>query len=244
MYADLLDEIGGKANAARARFIRLQIDTHRGPGDTGGTWAFEQKVAEADSLAYQFSLEWRWEVPLWCEPLFSPLGKNPADLFSRGFIERARAKAKILAIRGFELFDVTPIRSLEVLGGANKLLTQMFELPGLTRLKILAIRWRTEGDTLAEVVAGCRLLSNLRELDLSGARLNARGARILSRSEHLPELRVIRLRDSNVNSIAVSSLAASPKLAKLREIDIRGSQLWPETLAILREKFPDKWFRN
>ena len=36
IYADLLDELGGDANAARARFIRLQIDTHQ-PGDTDRT---------------------------------------------------------------------------------------------------------------------------------------------------------------------------------------------------------------
>src|SRR5262245_14423419 len=109
MYADLLDEIGGEANTARARFIRLQIDTHRGPGDTGGTWAFEQKIAEAETLAAQFSHEWRFEIPTWCEPLLNSPGKHMMDLFARGFIQRVQAKAKHLDLRGFELFDVTPV---------------------------------------------------------------------------------------------------------------------------------------
>jgi uncharacterized protein (TIGR02996 family) len=244
VYADLLDELGGAANAARARFIRLQIETHHGPGDTGGTWAFEQKTNEAAELAAQFAREWRLELPEWAYAVHGPRARAPAGLYSRGFVERFRAKARALALRGDELFAANPVRELEVQAGAAELIPAVFNRPALARLKVLAVRWGGVGETLASALAGCRWLSGLQELDLTGCRLGDRAARILSRSENLTELRVLRLRDSFVITDVVSTLAGSVKLGNLREIDLRGARLWPRTLHALRNGYPDKVFSH
>jgi uncharacterized protein (TIGR02996 family) len=243
-YADLLDELGGEANTARARFIRLQIDTYRGPGDTGGSWAFDRKLEEAAALANQFAHEWRRDLPAWAYVLHGPFGRTPADLFSRGFIERVRAKAKPLSLRADELFSATPVRSLEVQAGSAELIPAVFDNPALARLKTLAIRWRGVSDALASALAGCRWLSELQELDLSGCRLTERAARILSRSERLPQVRVIRLEGDFVSAQVVSTLAESVKLRNLREFGLRGTRLWPDILAALRAGYPDKQFRD
>src|SRR5262249_23362515 len=129
IYADLLDELGGDANTARARFIRLQIETYRGPGDTGGTYVFDLKTAEADALAARFAHEWLRELPVWASVLSGTSKTTPADLFSRGFVERVRANAKPLALRGDELFATTPVRALEVQPGSSGLIPIVFNRP-------------------------------------------------------------------------------------------------------------------
>jgi uncharacterized protein (TIGR02996 family) len=108
IYADCLDEIGGEANVARARFIRLQIDIHRTPAASGGTEAFEQKVTEAGALAAQFGKLWLEELPLWAKATPARWGLD-GNLFSRGFVERVLVLPGSFNSRWDSFLDTTPV---------------------------------------------------------------------------------------------------------------------------------------
>jgi uncharacterized protein (TIGR02996 family) len=172
IYADLLDELGGAANAARARFIRLQIETHRARAAPDGAWlpepdeAFERKRSEEAVLAKRYRREWLGELPTWCNPAFGLVGRTPAELFSRGFVERVTVKAKTFALRAGQLFDALPVRALDLEGGAAKLVPAVFGRPELARLRVLALRWANAADEVAEALAECPWLADLEELDL------------------------------------------------------------------------------
>jgi uncharacterized protein (TIGR02996 family) len=255
IYADLLDELGGAVNVARARFIRLQIETHREPGEPDGVWPFEpeetfeseealkQKRAQTQVLAHRYHREWLLEFPTWCNPMFGLLGQTVVDLYSRGFVERVTTKVKPLVLRGAELFDVVPVRELELHGGAAKLISAVFDCPALARLKVLTLRWRNVSDELATAIAECPWLSELIELDLTDCELDERAVRILSRSDRLPALRAIRLGGGCLNAAVVRALAASPKLAGVRELGVWRCRLSESDLDVLREEFPEVTFR-
>jgi uncharacterized protein (TIGR02996 family) len=243
IYADLLDELGGAVNTARARFIRLQIETYRAPGDTGGTLAFERKRAEATDLANRHHRDWLHELPTWCNPLFGLLGRAPADLFSRGFVERVSSRAKVFSLHAAELFDCAPIRALELQGGSAHLVPAVFACPPLARLRALTVQWRNVSAELAAALTTGPELSNLIELDLADCWLDERGARILSRSDRFPVLRVLRLGGPPLCAGVVRTLAGSPKLAHLTTIDLLGGAVRPHDLETLRNEFPAKTFR-
>jgi uncharacterized protein (TIGR02996 family) len=269
IYADLLDELGGHANAARARFIRLQIETysHLDRANDADPWevagmcpepndSFERKRAEAKVLANRYHREWQSELPTWCNPMFGLVRKTPANLFARGFIERVTTKAKTFSLRAMELFESVPVRELELQGGSTRHIPAVFECPALAQLRSLRVCWRNVFDDLAPALAECPWLSELIELDLSDCGLSARGAGILSRSNRLPALRVIRLgrlcadapgdflRFASATVAAVRVIATAPRFAFVKELDVRGCGLWEGAFVSLSEEFPDVLFRR
>jgi uncharacterized protein (TIGR02996 family) len=250
IYADLLDELGGAASAARARFIRLQIETHRDPNDTDDEYSeyseydarvFERQRAEALELANRHHAVWLRELPTWVNPPFGLLGVTRANLFPRGFVERVTIRAKSFALRAEELFETHPIRALELQGGSAKLISAVFARPELARLRALSVSGHGAPEPVVMAITDCPWLSGLAELDLSNCGIGGACVSLLSRADRLPALRTVRL-GGPLDVATVRRLAASPKLGSLREIDIRACR--PYLYARdLREEFPDKVFR-
>src|SRR6476659_8130049 len=84
VYADLLDDLGGEANAARARFIRTQIDLDRRPPP--GWFAKSDRLCEVARLAGAFAARWLDELPKWAA--VQARGQRfGADDFPRGFLD-------------------------------------------------------------------------------------------------------------------------------------------------------------
>jgi uncharacterized protein (TIGR02996 family) len=256
IYADLLDELGGGDNAARARFIRLQIETHRPadydplpadhdssrPVDEREALGRERKRAEVAQLANCYHSRWLRELPTWCNPMFGIVGTTRANLFARGFVERVTARAKQFAMRAEELFDEHPVRAIELQGGSAKLLPAVLARPELARLRALTLSWPDAPVELASALAECLGLSGLTTLDLSECALGDAEVRALARSVCLPALRKIRLSGSPTVA-GVRVLAASAKLGNLREIDVLACRPWVY-VSDLSKEFPGVTFHG
>jgi len=106
IYADLLDELGGDANAARARFIRVQLDLARNPGRSW--FANSDRLAEAARLAGLYADRWLDELPRWAATE-ARKQRLRADEFPRGFLESFQIEAGTFAAQGNQLLDVAPI---------------------------------------------------------------------------------------------------------------------------------------
>jgi uncharacterized protein (TIGR02996 family) len=258
IYADLLDELGGDANTARARFIRLQIETHRhtyntfdarlaydliAPSEEDDTAMLEQKRAEAVQLANRYQSQWLRELPTWCNPVFGLVGMTRANLFVRGFVERVSARAKPFAFRTEELFDTNPIRALELQGGSTKLLPAVFSRAELARVRSLDFSWGGVPAELVAAISECPHLTALTHLDLSKCSLSGSDVRVLAQSVQLSALRKICLGGS-LTASAVRLLAASAKLGNLREIDLQACRWSFDVYGVydLREEFPNITF--
>jgi uncharacterized protein (TIGR02996 family) len=254
IYADLLDELGGDLNTARARFIRLQIETHQPADydptpvdfdpaldllDERETIARDRKRAEAEHLANRYSGEWLKELPTWCNPMFGHVEMTRVNLFARGFVERVTARSKQFTLRADELFE-TPIRAIELQGGSAKLVPAMMARPELAQLRSLSFSWPDAPPDLAGAIAECARLSGLIFLDLLECGFGSAEVRALAQSVCLPSLRRIRLGGSPTLA-AVRALAASAKLGSLRGIDLLACKPRIDCSDI-REEFPDKLF--
>src|SRR5262245_40677713 len=98
VYADWLDDRGGKGDAERAEFIRLQCRLDAGP---------EMPKKQRDALVKREKelLEgWR---KVWLKP-FKGMFYNYE--FKRGFVERATMKAKTFLDQGERILSLTPMR--------------------------------------------------------------------------------------------------------------------------------------
>ncbi|HJZ55953.1 MAG TPA: TIGR02996 domain-containing protein [Gemmataceae bacterium] len=239
IYADCVEETGRPEDVARARFIRLQLDTYRGPGDTGGTDAFNRKLAEARALATPFVQAWLGELPDWAAKFLRQHERITVDDFRRGFLALVRVAPEQFARRGHELLDRAPIRGLRTWLKTSQSGEQFLSSSQLARVKSLAISGRELGDLAAALIASSPHLGQLEELDLSTGWITDHGAGVLARATSLTRLRVLRLQRNRVFTEGVVALCTSPNLPKLREIDLCGCALLPIWGNRLQERFPN-----
>lgn len=214
IYADHLDELGGDANVARARFIRLQIEIDRGPGpgDTGSTFVFDRDCAELEALAKRFRNVWLTEYPQWMAPIGD--GGSHAKLFSRGFAERFVVKPALMQDSWTELFAIAPIQSLRV------------ELAPPTRI---------------EELFDCSVLGFLRELDLAACPLTDKELRELARSDKMPELQTLHLGGPGLTEHGVVAVLLWRNFPRLRTLDLRRHCPFDlETIIGIRNRCPGK----
>ena len=133
IYADLLDELGGEPNVARARFIRLQIEMTRNPARSW--FALSDRLAEVCRLAGQFADKWLDELPRWA----AKEGRGQrlrAEDFPRGFLDTFHVRPARFVSQGAELLDVAPVTRIVALGPLNyESLRTFLSCPFLTRGK-------------------------------------------------------------------------------------------------------------
>jgi uncharacterized protein (TIGR02996 family) len=237
IYADCLDELGGEANTARARFIRLQIEIQRAP-DTGGTEALGQKVTEARSLAAQFGTLWLAELPVWITALPMRSGSN-GTLFSRGFVARVLVLPGSYDARWWGFLDTTPITALDVRNCKANQLADILKCSQLARLRNLTFMSHNFGNSLLYTIGRSRHLAGLQELDLAYCQVSDRGLLALARSNALPSLRVIRLASTGVTDEGIAALISSAQLPELWEVDVRLCPRKTAWIARLQARCPD-----
>jgi uncharacterized protein (TIGR02996 family) len=226
MYADLLDELGGEANAARARFIRLQIDLARCP--PSGWFAKSDRLCEVARLAGEFATHWLGELPKWAAA--QTRGQRfGADDFPRGFLDSLTVSPGTFAAQGDQLLDVAPIQRLVAPGLLKRKAAQtFFHSPCLLRIRALALP-DADADLIASLVSASPVLSGLEELDLSGSGLTDRSAAVLARAADLGNLRTLRSHRSRLTASGAAALLSAAWLPKLEALDIRdtpGSYWW------------------
>jgi uncharacterized protein (TIGR02996 family) len=238
IYADCLDEIGGEANVARARFIRLQIELAR---ETNTSWfARADRLSESARLASRHAVTWLNELPKWAadEVRRHPIG---AEDFSRGFVEAIRVHPVTFRKQGDQLLDIAPIRKIEVsIPPISKTISMFLSCQLLTRLRGLCLHADDSGNLVSTHIQSARTLWAIEELDLSGCGLTDTGAILLATALDLRQLRVLRVARNRLTTTGVSALLTSSKLPNLHEIEIRsnpelyGSYFW------LQEQYPGK----
>ena len=221
MYADLLDELGGGANTARARFIRIQIDLARNPGRSW--FANADRLSEVARLAGQFADVWLAELPKWAADE-ARKQKLRADDFPRGFLSAFRVSAGTFVAQGDQLLGLAPVTHVIVTGQPLKRpgMRSLLGAPHLNRVRALALPG-CDGQLTADLMASSPALGSLEELDLSNSGLTDAGAALLARPVDLGRLRVLTAWRSSLTGAGAETLLSSPWLPNLRTLDLRGA---------------------
>jgi uncharacterized protein (TIGR02996 family) len=239
VYADFLEERG---DAARAEFVRVQIELARLPaGDR------RRKALEARQWALLTA-----HRPEWTEAL------RPFTVgeFRRGFPDRMAVTVRDFLEHGEALLRRVPLEhvdfrlgldegrwdELERLAGCPQLrllrsvslrgnrlrpeeLDVLLDSPHLGRLEALDLsrnRFRARAVTaLAESTA----LGNLRDLDLGHNDVSGGGLAALADGKGLPMLTTLRLVSANVDPGGVEALGSRMGLPELAELDLRDNRL-------------------
>jgi uncharacterized protein (TIGR02996 family) len=238
VYADLLDELGGAANAARARFIRLQIDLVRNPGRNW--FANSDRLCEVARMAGQFADAWLGELPKWAATE-ARRQRLRADDFPRGFLDEFRVKPLKFVQYGGGLLDAAPITRV-VVTPADKTtqLTTLLTSSHLLRVRSLALPG-ANGDTVAAAVrSNWGALAAVEELDLSNTGLTDDGAISLTNSRTLKNLRVLIAHRNHLSERGAARLLGAGNLPRLEKLDVRGTHEGYRWGHVVQARYPGK----
>jgi uncharacterized protein (TIGR02996 family) len=238
VFADWLEERGTPGDAARARFIRLQVELatvnlecSRYPGH------YFDLLTESHRLAVRFAKSWLKELP---PPVAAELGKSRvgADLFRRGFVESVKLSPRTYVSCAEQLCETTPVRTVHFNVGLRDLQTLLLTR-GLQKLRGLRLSGNWVCPRGYRLLAAGWFLSELRELDLSGCRLEDLDADELADSKVMPKLTRIRLFDTGVSPHAVEMFANTKAFPALRLIEVARHRWGPDWEA-LRQLYAPK----
>jgi uncharacterized protein (TIGR02996 family) len=208
-FADLLDEHGGEANAARAEFIRTQIALARTPERDVVPWNPRVVALRAREKALLAVRSAEWVAAL--RGAGGPLdGVMTGVQFRRGFVELAWMPAGWFVEHAGELFRRVPLRELRVTGVTPDSFAALLASPHLGRLDTLDLSARSLADAGAAQLAACRPVTRLRGL---------------------------RLRASDVTDVGAYRLADVEFEWRPRELDVSLNPVGPAGLAALRGRY-------
>jgi uncharacterized protein (TIGR02996 family) len=221
VYADLLDELGGAANCARAKFIRTQIALVRNPGRSW--FADSDRLCEAARLAGLFANKWLAELPKWAADE-ARKQRLRSDDFPRGFLEAFHVHPGAFAAQGNQLLDAAPVTRLVAPAAGLKRagLRAFLHSPHLLRIRALAVP-DAAGNLAAALVSSSPVLSAVEELDLSGSGLTDEGAYLLAQAVDLMKVRVLIARGNRLTATGATALLLTGRLPRLTTLDIRGA---------------------
>jgi uncharacterized protein (TIGR02996 family) len=207
VYADWLDDRGGKGDAARAELIRLQCRP-------GGDKAREKELLE------------QWGK-VWHKPFKGLFARHE---YRRGFIERVTMKAKTFVEDGERILGLTPLRYVK-LRDSKVHVAALAECEFLTRLDALDLNYGKLGAARAAVLLASPHLGNLRVLDLGNNNIGKSGVQVLvAAAPRLGRLRLLALDDNNLGDAGAFTLIESPLLGQLRALNLEGNDLTDATL--------------
>jgi uncharacterized protein (TIGR02996 family) len=239
IYADCLDEVGGEADSARARFIRLQIELAR---ETNRGWfSRSDRLSEVCKLAGFHADKWLNELPKWAADE-TRRQRLRAEDFPRGFVETLYLRSAMLRTfidHGSNLLDVAPIRTIEAQVPAETLdLKNLVSCLLLRRIRCLILHGYRTGDVVAAHVASSRALMAIEQLELS--ELSDLGANALVHAVGLGSLRVLKVDRGLLSNNAVADLLNTPALPRLQELRLVSCPDIHRWLSVLRQQFPSK----
>ncbi len=247
IYADWLDERGGKPERARAAFIRAQVRLAALGLDDPGRPNLED---EAQDLLAENEKEW---MAAWPEEV-------GAREFRRGFVERASLDGAAFLKYAPQLMALGPLRELhltlpdrlmadlaacpylanvEVLDfGAipkpgprhalyDRELRTLLASPHLARLHGLGLSGQSIGIGGVQALTQSPWLANLRYLDLSSNYgILDEGARILAGATRAGRLEELRLHDTGVTFSGIWALFSTRCLPALHTLDVAAGILF------------------
>lgn len=199
VFADYLDENGTGSSAARAEFIRVQMDITRQPERHPYSPPYRAKVT-------RFARLFAAHAPEWLEVIGVP---QPRAIFRRGFVEEIRATAdEILAIGEAAL-------SREMLSLVEVVPT-LKPVPDLDRGAV--------GDAVLRRLAEWPVPGRIRYLRLSAFTLTTQAVKAFVSSPAASRLKAFCLYGCEYPDLAVREVIAAADLPDLRS---RSPWSWP-----------------
>ncbi len=210
-YADWLEKQGGAAVAARAEFIRIQIQSARTPGDD---LRQREWVPRELRLIRKFQRHWLKAIPGYEQMYWG---------WQRGFVADVSCSASQFLTAAEVLRSLEPIESvsLKLLG---KRARELFACPHLAGIRFMHLR--KPGEEGALELARCRSLSALNVLILEQG-VGPVGAKALAESPHLANLTHLSLLQAGIDDAGVEAVAGSPFLRRLGELGLTHDTIGP-----------------
>jgi uncharacterized protein (TIGR02996 family) len=250
VFADWLEETSHPAHAARAQFIRLQIEAERHPAKSARRF---ECTRQAEELRPNFRDEWDRVFPPG-ELSHTTVGRR------RGFVEEVETGRVQLRESGNVMFAIAPVLSLQLHGPPHATfptgdwtdLREMEFLTRLVRLRIGPSLWEfarsslSEGDQPARLVQffECPFLTGLRWLDLSSNGLDdgfvVQFVAAFPAVSFAGSLRVLDLTGNVITDAGANTLAAGRGLDALESLRLAGNRIGPNGQALLRHRFGSK----
>jgi uncharacterized protein (TIGR02996 family) len=225
VYADWLDEHG---DAARAEFIRVQIELARLPKDDPRRPALQ---ARSDELQEAHAARW----------VGRGYDRAVSWRFRRGFVHGVVVDLTVLADLAYLILQHQTIRTLRTIHdgrrpqfGRDTPMQRLAQRPHLTLLTHVSLAGNRLGDVEVCEFVEAPHLTNLRVLDLRGNRLTDVTMIALQHADNLAGLRRLDLRFNDVGARGVGALATSEPLRGLKRLRMRAADLGDDGLAALR----------
>lgn len=231
VFADWLEESGHPAEAARAAFIRTQIDLAALPADSPEIAPLRERVLE---LRTHFQDEW--------DQLFAEEPPNLVEVIRRrGFVDEIHGPIDQLIRHGPRMFNIAPIRTIVVqpslltaLRTFSSRLAEPFGLSSLTRIgsQFLGIDWLelfgNDYDRMIEFVRdGC--WSSLRCLRAPGCYLDdefvVRFVSLFPHGSFAPGLQELDLSDNPITDAGANTLAAARGFDGLKRLRLANTRI-------------------
>lgn len=248
VYADWLEEHPrGPADAARATFIRLEIEAAGLPAESE---ARSRVQTAADKLFNQYGGRWNDELPAWAEWPESTL------IYRRGFPAELRTAFQTIVARNDHLFEQAPIRALGVGVGArpftvNVLGGLLSVGPDLRRIRALTVGPSLDLGVTGEVArlafhtaAGYESLKDLHRLSFAGNGITDDTAALLAEAlagaVFRDSLEELDLSDNVIRAVGAIRLSVAPTLPRLRRLVLTGNPLTDDGRLMLRNHFGDR----
>ena len=238
VFADYLDEQGHPALAARAAFIRLQVETEKLPVGSAVRLELNRRAGE---LRPQFRDEWA--------DAFAPGELTGAVVnYRRGFVDEVQLELGRLLAVGDRMFAAAPVRVLRVRyqRGPDDPANDRDRFSGmecLQRVRILQfgphLRDRTGGPL--ESLTMCQYMTNVRRLELSNNELDdywpIAFAQLFAGSPLAGSLRELDLSLNQLTDRSAHTLAAATWPHPLTELNLKGNRFTPAGVDTLRRRF-------
>ena len=172
VYADYLEEFGDALDAARAEFIRAQVELTAGVGDAHRHAALE---ARERTLLALHAAAWLKPLRACGEALQNP---STHGLFRRGFVELVWMPAAIYLTKANKLFARAPVREVRLTRVKVPEVQPLLAHPATRHLAALDLSDHYIGDDAARAVAATPEL-RLESLRLRNSNLTDAGAEAL-----------------------------------------------------------------
>lgn len=165
LYADWQDEFG---DAARAEFIRVQIERYRRYGDRQplDDREFVGLIAREKALFGKHFRSWLKPLQARGEPFQS---RDSHAIYRRGFIHEVWMRAKTFITRGHKLFARVPCRGLKLIHATSDDFCQLITMPLIARLHTLDLNSIVWNARMADEFLGSRFLRSISRIELVAA---------------------------------------------------------------------------
>jgi uncharacterized protein (TIGR02996 family) len=212
IYADWLEEHGGRAGAARAEFIRIQCALERVPFRSPRWYALD---SHASALQEEYESDW-----------LGPFGKWLQDhLFHRGFLYSISLKAKEFLDHAEELFRLGPIRAV-FLSEARDLIHALASFSPVSRVQMLSFIGQELRCEDLRVLCGSPHLTQLTGLDLFHNHLDTEAVGVLRQAPFFPRLDSLNLGSNrDIGATAVEYLVDVQESVQLKKLDLKFNTL-------------------